>query len=211
MKRAVFAAMAIAASGLMASAQQTNRPLSPRASSATQVGGEWVKTENGQRYQGGKWIEITYGAPIKRGRSNLFGSGAEYGKAVTGGAPVWRAGANASTRLKTEVPLQFAGKTVPAGEYSVFIDLKENNWTLILSNWAAQEKFDRGNKDALWGAYNYTPDKDVVRVPMEVMTLDMSVDQLAWTFLDVTKNAGKIALVWDNVMAVAPFTVAAQQ
>ena len=26
---------------------------------------------NGQVYQGGKWIEITYGRPIKRGRDSL--------------------------------------------------------------------------------------------------------------------------------------------
>ena len=38
--------------------------------------------------------------------------------------PVWRAGANVSTRLKTEVPLTFGGKTVPPGEYSLFIDLE---------------------------------------------------------------------------------------
>lgn len=211
MKRAVFAAVAIAASGLVASAQQTNRPLSPRASAATQVGGEWVKTEKGERYQGGKWIEITYSAPIRRGRSNLFGTGAEYGRALKGGAPVWRAGANATTRLKTEVPLQFGGKTLPAGEYSVFIDPKSaTDWTLILSTWAAQEKYDPQNKDALWGAYNYTPDKDVARVPMTVENIDLSIDQLVWTFVDVTKNGGKLALVWDNVMAIAPFTVAAQ-
>jgi hypothetical protein len=209
MKRAVIAALAVAASGLVAGAQQTNRPMSPRASAAVQVGGEWVKGERGERYEGGKWIEITYGAPLKRGRTNLFGSGAEYGKALYRGAPVWRAGADVTTRLKTEVPLQFGGKTVPAGEYSVFIDLKEDNWTLILSSWPAQEKFDKANKDALWGAYNYTPDKDVARVPMSVTKLDMSVEQLVWTFFDVTKNSGRLALVWDNVMAMAPFTVAA--
>ena len=208
MKRAVIAVIAIATSGLIASAQQTNRPLSPKASAAAQVGGEWVKGERGERYQGGKWIEVTYGAPLKRGRTNLFGSGADYGKAITGGAPVWRAGANETTRLKTEVPLQFGGKTVPAGEYSLFIDLKENNWTLIVSSWAAQEKYDPNNKNALWGAYNYTPDKDVARVPMTVDTIDMSIEQLTWVFCDMTKNGGKLGLVWDNMMGIAPFTVA---
>jgi hypothetical protein len=39
----------------------------------------------------GKWIEVTYGRPIKRGRTGLFGEGADYGKALKGGAPVWRA------------------------------------------------------------------------------------------------------------------------
>ena len=208
MRRAVIAVLAVAASGWIAAAQQTNRPMSPRASAATQVGGEWVKGERGERYQGGKWIEITYSAPIKRGRTSLFGSGADYGKSLKGGAPVWRAGADVSTRLKTEVPLQLGGKTIPAGEYSLFIDPKsESEWVLIVSSWGAQEKYDPNNKAALWGAYNYTPDKDVARVPMTVTKLDMSIDQLTWTFVDMTKNGGRLALVWDNVMAMAPFTV----
>ena len=210
MKRLAIAAILVAASGLLAGAQQPSRPASPRGSAATEIGGEWVKGQRGERYQGGKWIEITYGAPIKRGRTNLFGSGADYGKTLYAGAPVWRAGADVTTRLRTEVPLQFGGKTVPAGEYSVFIDLKEGNWTFILSTWPAQEKYDPDNKTALWGAYNYTPDKDVARAPMMVEKLDMSIEQLTWTFMDVTKNAGKLAVVWDTVMGIVPFMVAGQ-
>jgi hypothetical protein len=47
-----------------------------------------------------------------------------------------------STSLKTEVLLPINGKSVPAGEYSPFIDLKENNWTLVVSSWAAQTRYD---------------------------------------------------------------------
>src|SRR5262249_41498613 len=86
----------------------------------------------------GKWIEITSGRPIKRNR-DLWGSGANYGRALLSGSSVWRAGANVSTRLKTEVPLDINGKTVPAGEYSVFIDVKPANWTLIVSRWGARK------------------------------------------------------------------------
>lgn len=209
MKRAVIGAVALVAGGLVVGAQQqTSRPMSPRASASAQVGGEWVKGERGEQYQGGKWIEITYGAPLKRGRTNLFGTGADYGKSLLRGAPVWRAGADVSTRLKTEVPLQFGDKKVPAGEYSLFIDLKPDGWTLIVSSWAAQEKFDRNNKAALWGAYNYTPDKDVARTPMALNQIDMSIEQLVWTFANMTKNSGTLMVAWDNVMAAAPFTVA---
>ena len=57
------------------------------------------------------------------------------------------------------------------------MELKENAWTLIFSSWPAQEKYDPNNKDALWGAYGYTPDKDVLRAPMKVETLPFSIDQ----------------------------------
>lgn len=207
-KRVLAVAGAIVTAVAIAGAQGA-RPASPEGSSQTQVGGKWVKGERGQSYEGGKWIEITYGRPIKRGRADLFGSGAEYGKSLLAGAPVWRAGANATTRLKTEVPLQIGGKTVPAGEYSLFIDLKENNWTLIVSSWAAQQKYDPANKAALWGAYNYTPDKDVARVAMEVdSNLGLSVDQLTWDFANVTDTGGSMFIVWDRTLAAASFTIA---
>jgi hypothetical protein len=184
---------------------QSGRPPSPEGSSATEVGGKYVSGGESQVYQGGKWIEIVYGRPLKRGR-DLWGSGADYGKKLYDGAPVWRAGANVSTRLKSEVPLVIGGKTVPAGEYSLFIDLKPNNWTFIVSRWAANPTFP-GTKDALFGAYDYTPDKDVLRTPMKLETLPYSVEQLAWSFADMSGTGGRLVLTWDKVMASVPFTV----
>jgi hypothetical protein len=199
--------MAAVAILVAASLAQTpvRKPASPPGTAATQIGGKYVAVQGGQRYQDGKWIEVTYGRPIKRGRQNLFGSGADYGKAVSDGSPVWRAGANQTTRFKTEVPLVFDGKTLPAGEYSVFVELKENAWTLIFSNWPAQEKYDPNNKDALWGSYGYTPDKDVLRAPMKVETLPFSMDQFTIAFVDMTADGGKLAMMWDKTMATASF------
>ena len=54
---------------------QTPKPLSPSGSAAAQVGGKYVRPAGrgapalgGEAYEGGKWIEITYGRPLKRGR-----------------------------------------------------------------------------------------------------------------------------------------------
>ena len=194
------------------------RPLSPSGATQAQVLGRWTKGERptfavGQeRYVDGKWLEITYGRPALRGR-DVFGSGANYGKALIdlplgqfGPPPVWRAGANVTTRLNTEATLTFGDKKVPPGEYSLFIDVKgPNNWTLIVSSWAAQQRFDQNDKTALWGAYGYTPDKDVARVAMKVETLPFSVEQLTWQFLDMTTDSGRIAISWAKTMASAPF------
>jgi hypothetical protein len=177
-------------------AAQGERIASPEGSSATQLG------------ENGKWIEITSGRPIKRGR-DLWGRGPTYGKTLlTGNATVWRAGANVSTRLKTEVPLEIGGKTVPVGEYSLFIDLKSpSEWTLIVSSWGAKKSGNDPQKDALWGSYNYTPDKDVARAAMKVDRLPVAIDQLTWNFADVTPAGGKLVLMWDTVLATAEFRV----
>ena len=205
--------------GAIAVAQQAPaRPMSPEGSAQVQVLGTWTKparpafTLGRESYTDGRWIEIKYGRPLQRGR-DLFGSGANYGKAANDvGAPgfpappVWRAGANKSTRLMTEVPLMFGKTTVPPGEYSLFIDLKLPEWTLIISSWPAQDKFDPNNKNALWGAYGYTPDRDVARVAMKLDKLPYEVDQLTWAFVDMKNTGGRIALMWGNTMASTPFS-----
>lgn len=188
---------------------QPSRPLSPPGVAATQVGGKWSEPDkDGQRrYTGGKWIEVAYNRPTLRGRTNIFGSGADYGKAVSDGGPLWRAGANATTTLKTEVPLEVGGKRLEPGEYSLFVDLKEPAWTLVVSKQGRQEKYDEKEKVKTWGAYNYDPKYDVVRVPMTMAKPAFSVDQFTVAFVDVTDQGGKLAMVWEKTGAVVPFKV----
>jgi len=200
-------ALAMAAAGAAVLAQGGGRPASPAGTAATEILGKYDTTGAEPVYKGGKWIEITYGRPIKRGRDLFGGAGAEYGKAVNPDAPVWRAGANVSTQLKTDVPLVINRKPIAPGTYTMFIDLKPNNWTLIVSSWKAQAEYDPKNKAALWGAYEYTPDKDVVRAPMTLGTLPWSVDQLTWQFTDMTDAGGRLTITWDKTAASVPFTV----
>jgi hypothetical protein len=187
---------------------QERKPASPSGTAATQIGGKWsTPNKEGERsLEGGKWIEISYSRPILRGRSNIFGKGADYGKLVNGGAPVWRAGANNTTRLKTEVPLVLGGKTLPAGEYSLFVDLKESGWTLIVSKQAYQQNYDANEKAATYGAYNYDPKFDVLRAPMKMVVPQVSVDQFTIAFADVTEKGGKLAMVWEKTGAFVEFT-----
>jgi hypothetical protein len=218
MTRRLFATIAaLAACVPLLTAQTREKPMSPDGVAQAQVLGTWAKgarpafTLGRETYQNGKWIEITYGRPLQRGR-DLFGSGESYGKAALDvGAPgfpappVWRAGANVTTRLKTEATLTFGDKTIPPGEYSLFVDLKPKGWTLIVSTWAAQAKFDPQDKTALWGAYGYTPDKDVARIPMKLDVLPFGVEQLTWSFVDMTTAGGRVAIMWGRTMASAPF------
>jgi hypothetical protein len=193
---------------------QTGRPLSPDGVASAQVLGKWVKSERqsaamgGERYQEGKWIDIAYGRPLLRGREAFGGTGSEYGKTTHPGAPVWRAGANVSTRLKTEVALVIGGTTVPPGEYSLFIELKQpTEWTLIVSTWGALKDFGPSTKDALYGAFDYTPARDVARASMKVDSLPFQVEQLSWDCLDMTVDSGRMAVMWDKSMGSAPFKV----
>jgi hypothetical protein len=197
-KLAVVSSLVLAAlvSGVAIAQDAGKRPASPAGSSATQIGE--------------KWIDVTYGRPILRGRQGIFGSGADYGKKLLAGAPVWRAGANVTTRIKTELDLEIGGKKVPAGEYSFFIELKEGAWTAILSSQPFMDTFDRAKvgQGITWGAYGYKPENDVVRAPMTVESRPFSIDQLTIGFRDVKADGGQLYLIWDNQIGFLPFKVA---
>src|ERR1039457_286567 len=83
-----------------ASLAQDRRAASPAGASSTQVGGRYHERHGSV---GGTWLEVRYGPPINRGRY-LFGP-ADYAEFLNDGAPVWRAGANVTTRLNTEVAI----------------------------------------------------------------------------------------------------------
>jgi hypothetical protein len=205
------AALALAGSVVLAqqAAAPAPMPASPRGTAATQIGGKWVVEKEGAapRYREGKWIVVDYGRPILRGRTDIFGSGADYGKKVNDDGLVWRAGANQTTRFKTEAPLVFAGKALPAGEYSVFVDLKPGAWTLIFSTQPYQTKYDPNNKTETFGAYNYDSKFDVLRVPMTTSTGTLSIDQFTIAFVDMTQQGGTLAMAWEKTVATVAFTM----
>ena len=211
--RSVLSVAACCAAGVVAFAQavpDVKLVPSPPGQAAIQLGGRWEKTaEGGQSYRDGKWVVVNYGRPLLRGRTDIFGSGADYGKAVSADAPLWRAGANDTTRLTTQAPLEIGGKTIPPGTYNVFVDLKPGNWTLVMSTQPVQEKFDPNDKVRLSGSTNYDPKFDVLRAPMTVRTTDASVEQFTIAFTDVTTGAATLTMVWEKTLATLPIRLAA--
>ena len=215
-RKASFLGLSLLLAGATLATAQDRKPLSPAGTSATMVGGTWSAPDKDgeRRYTGGKWIEVSYSRPMLRGRTDIFGKGADYGKVVADnnkdkdGALVWRAGANATTKLTTEVPLMMGGKRLEPGSYDLFVILKEGGWTLIVSTQPTQEKYDSNDKTKIWGAYGYDPKFDVVRVPMKMFTPTVSIDQFTIDFSDMSDAGGNLAMVWGKTGALAPFTIA---
>lgn len=203
-----FAVMATAVLSAQA-VPEVKLPPSPAGQAAMQLGGRWEKTaEGGQRYVDGKWVVVDYGRPLLRGRTPIFGTGADYGKMVTGDAAIWRAGANDTTRLTTQAPLQIGGKTIAPGVYNVFVDLKPNQWTLVLNTQEVQPKFDPTDKVRLSGATNYDSKFDVLRVPMTVGTRADSLEQFTIAFANVTSTTAKLIMSWEKTVATVDLSLA---
>lgn len=209
-RKASILGISLLLAGAALATAQDKKPLSPAGTAATMVGGTWSAPDKDgeRRYSGGKWIEVTYSRPMLRGRTDVFGKGADYGKVVNGGAPVWRAGANATTKLTTEVPIEIGGKRLEPGSYDLFVDLKEGAWTLIVSTQPTQDKYDANDKTKIWGSYDYDKKFDVVRVPMKMLTPTVSVDQFTIGFADMSDAGGKLAMIWEKTEGLVPFTIA---
>ncbi len=184
---------------------QTRR-LSPRGQASTQVGGS-LNADG--KYDGGKWIDIEYGRPILRGRENIWGSGDDYGQRFLQGSQVWRIGADESTRFTTETDLVLGNNQLKAGEYTIFAETTSpSEWTLIFTTWGVKQSFREENDAALWGSYDYTPVKDVLRATMGVQQIGRSADQLIIAFTNMTQQGGDFTIWWDDQVATIPFTVA---
>ena len=144
---------------------------------------------------GGKTITVTYNSPRVNGRvGKLFGKDGRIGQDQT--YPVWRAGANAATKFHTDAALEMGGLTVPAGDYTLYVDLTDPaNWKLIINKQTGQ-----------WGL-TYNQAQDLGRVPMTMAKPPALVEELKYTLTDAGGNKGTLTLAWENVVASVPFAI----
>jgi hypothetical protein len=124
----------------------------------------------------GKDVKVSYGQPSKRDRA-IFGKLVPYGQ-------VWRTGANEATEITFAKDMNFGGKPVKAGTYSLFTIPGENEWTIILNSELKQ-----------WGSFNYDKikDKDVLQVKVPSMKVPMT-EKLTLSF-DESNN---LTIAWEE-------------
>ncbi len=141
----------------------------------------------------GKTITIKYSAPSVRGRK-IFGEGGQLSHDPH--YPVWRAGANAATALHTDADLDIKGLHVPAGDYTLFVNVADpDNWELIVSK-------DTGE----WGLA-YKSDKDLGRMKMDMSKPAAMVEVYKMTLSGTGGKSGTLLLEWENLAATVPFAV----
>jgi hypothetical protein len=144
---------------------------------------------------GGKTVAITYSSPRVRGREGkiftkdgLIGHDPHY--------PVWRAGANAATTLKTDGDIMLGDLHVPAGTYTLFVDIANPaQWMLIVSKATGE-----------WGL-SYDPAQDLGRTPMTMSKPPAMVEDLTYTLATTGGKQGTLTLAWENVSASVPIMV----
>lgn len=128
-------------------------------------------------------INITYGRPSLHGRI-IFGELVKYGQ-------VWRLGADEATTISFTNDIKFGGVSVPAGTYTLFALVNENEWTFIFNSVPGQ-----------WGAFAYekNKEKDLVHITLPVHKSETPVEQLTFRFAD----DGSLLIEWDLVKMIVP-------
>ncbi len=140
---------------------------------------------------GGKQVSVQYSAPSVRGR-RIFGEGGLLSRDPT--YPIWRAGANAATTFKTEGALDVGGLNVPAGTYTLYVNVKDpEQWELVVSKATGQ-----------WGLTYPGAGSDLGRVKMTMGRPPAPVEQLKYTLTDKGGGAGELQLAWERHVATVP-------
>jgi hypothetical protein len=143
----------------------------------------------------GKTISITYNSPRVNGRAGhiftkdgLISHDPHY--------PVWRAGANPATTLHTDADLKIGDINVPAGTYTVFVDISDPaQWVFIVSKATGE-----------WGLA-YDGSKDLGRTKMMTSMPSGLVEDLKYTITDDGGGKGTLTLAWEHMRASVPFWV----
>ena len=144
---------------------------------------------------GGKEIWIVYHAPSAKGRK-VFGSA----DALQKPGSIWRMGADQATFLHTDADLDINGLAVPKGEYTLFADLKEGKWQLIVNKQVGQWGIKRS------GEGNVDPAQVLGKTAMTMSKPSAPVEQMKITLAAAGGNKGTLKVEWENVAASVNFT-----
>jgi hypothetical protein len=158
--------------------------VSPHDTISTYVGGD---------RRTGSLVTITYGRPYsarggKGETRKIWGSLVPWGKAD-------RLGADEATLIVTQVPIDFGGKVVPAGAYTLYIIPSEDG----VSKLAFSSNIGK------WGI-PVDETHDVARFDLKKDTLSSSVDQLTIA-IEGSDTGGVLKIAWETTQFSLPFTV----
>jgi hypothetical protein len=160
--------------------------------------------------QQGNMIWIFYHAPSVRDpktheKRHIFnGPGA-----LQADNTIWRLGADYATVLHTDVDLDIGGLAVPKGDYTLYVDLDNGKWKLIVNKQLMNARGTRaqwGIADAK-GTTTDDPAKELGRADMTMGKPAAAVETLKIGLTRTDDTHGRLEVAWENVTASAPFTV----
>lgn len=133
-------------------------------------------------------VSIEYSRPSMKGRK-------VYGDLVPFGA-LWRTGANMATKFTFSDDVKIGGKDLKAGTYALFTIPGKDEWTVIFNT-----NYNQG------GTGNYKESEDVLRIKVQPVTMDVTVETFMILLDNVKANSALINIVWENTVVPVPLEV----
>ncbi len=130
-------------------------------------------------------ITIVYHSPTAKGRK-IFGGIVPYDFVVDGKEYAWRAGSNQRTTIEFAHDVTIEGKHLKAGSYGFVVLVSKKKWTLVFSS------------GKTWGAFQYTPENDVLRVDVPVERKPHQ-EWLSYNFINRQGTSVDVELRWEKV------------
>jgi len=132
-------------------------------------------------------LSIDYSSPGVKGRK-IWGEVVPYDK-------VWRAGANAPTKLTVSRDFTFGGMPVKAGSYAVYVTPSKKVWTVVL------------NTDLTSNQDTYDTKNDVAHAQVTPQALPALRERLVYLFSDTQDDRSNLDLEWERVRIRVPVTI----
>jgi hypothetical protein len=129
---------------------------------------------------------IDYSSPAVK-RRKIWGALVPFDK-------VWRAGANAATKLIASRDFQFGGAAVKAGTYAIFMIPGKASWSVHL------------NSDLTANQGNHDAKKDVAKVVVKPTPI-AARERLLFFFNDAQDDRVSLDMEWEKVRIRVPITV----
>lgn len=123
-------------------------------------------------------ITIDYSSPAVKGRT-IWGELVSYDK-------VWRAGANAATKITFSKDVTIEGANVAKGTYSIFMIPTKAEWTIAI------------NKDVNASEGSYKESDDVVRIKAAPRAIE-NHERLTYNFTDFNEEGATVNMEWEKV------------
>ncbi len=133
-----------------------------------------------------KLVKVVYSRPKLKGRK--LAKLAPQGK-------VWRTGANEAAEITFYKDVNFGGKDVKAGTYTLFTIPGDKEWTIILST-----------AKNVWGSYFYKESEDVARVTVAISKAKKTVEAFSIVF-DGEDNNVIMHFGWENTVVSLPIKI----
>lgn len=138
----------------------------------------------------GTELEIEYSRPSLRGRGGPFG-------AIVAFDDTWTGGANRATTLRTSGDIVLGGVAVPAGRYSVWLEVSEaSEWRVMLHD-----------DTTLYHVPHPPIDSSRIVVAARREQGDDVHETLSWRFDDVAWNGALLTLAWGRERVRLPLEV----